>query len=95
MAATATHEPVKLTSDGNIRGAAGKLCWLVITNPGATVRIAKLNDATTGTGSEIMQIVVPKYDTKFLLFSPPMPFAVGIRVGTLETDLVLTGGFVD
>lgn len=95
MAAKATHTPVKLTATGNIRGTAGKLCWIQVSNTTGAGKKCVLHDATSGTGSEIMQIAVPGDDSKFLRFTPPCPFATGIRVGTLEAGLVVTGGYVD
>ena len=95
MAAKATQTPVKLTAAGNIRGAAGKLAWIQVSNTTGNGLKCILNDAITGTTGEVMQIGVMGEDSKFLLFSPPCPFATGIRVGTLEAGLIVTGGFVD
>lgn len=95
MAAKATYEPVKLTAAGNIRGAAGKLCWLIVSNTTGNGKKCVVHDDDNGTDDEVFQVAVPGDDSKFLLFSPPMPFGTGIRVGTLEAGLIVTGGFVD
>lgn len=95
MAAKATHTPVRLAAAGNIRAAPGKLCWLQVSNTTGNGLKCILNNATSGTGSEVIQIGVPGDDSKFLLFSPPMPFSTGIRVGTVEAGLIITGGFID
>lgn len=95
MAATAVKGKTKLTAAGNILGEAGKLCWIQVSNTTGNGKKCVLNDATTGTGGEVMQIAVPGDDSKFLPFSPPCPFATGIRVGTLEAGLIVTGGYVD
>ena len=95
MAAKATYTPVRLTAAGNIRAAAGKLAWIQVSNTTGNGLKCVLHDATSGTTGEVMQIGVPGDDSKFLNFSPPCPFATGIRVGTLEDGLIVTGGFID
>ena len=95
MAAIATHTPVKVTVAANILGSAGKLCWLQVSNTTGAGKKCTLNDATSGQGGEVMQIAVPGDDSKLLLFMPPCPFATGIRIGTLEDGLIVTGGFID
>ena len=96
MAAKAEYAPVRLDAAGNIRAAAGKLTWLIVTNTnGSTKRIAIFNDAITGETGEVFQVGVPANDTKFLSFNPPMLFTTGIRAGTVGAGLIITGGFVD
>lgn len=95
MAASATQTPVKLTAAGNIRGVAGKLTSLVVNNPTGGALTVILNDATSGTGSEVFQVTVPTNDVRQLNFNPPWPFATGIRCGTVGAGLIITGSFVD
>ena len=95
MAAKASYTPVKLTGAGNIRAAAGKLTSLIVANPTAAALACIVNDVITSTTGEVFQVSVVANDTKQLIFNPPMPFATGIRIGTLATGLVVTGSFVD
>ena len=95
MAAKAEYAPVKLTAAGNIRAAAGKLSWIQVSNTTGNGLKCILNNATSGTSSEVMQIGVPGDDSKYLAFPVPAPFSTGIRIGTLEAGLIVTGGFVD
>lgn len=83
-----------LTSDGNIKGSAGYLLWLNVANPSAFVRQVTICNATSGTGSLVMQIVVPAYNTHPLLnFGAGFHFSTGIRCGVLETGLTVTAGY--
>jgi len=95
MAAKATYTPVKLTAAGNIRAAAGKLTSLIVANPSSGNLVVIVNDAITSTTGEVFQVSVIAYDTKVLNFNPPLPFATGIRCGTLGDGLIVTGAFVD
>jgi len=95
MAAKASYTPVELTAAGNIRAAAGKLTSLIVANPSSGTLVVKVNDAITSTTGEVFQVSVIAYDTKQLIFNPPMPFATGIRCGTLGDGLIVTGSFVD
>jgi hypothetical protein len=93
MAKLAGKTPIKLTAAGNLKASPGSLQWIQVSNTTGGGLKCILNDATSGTGDELMQIGVPADDSKYLLFIPPMPFATGIRVGTLEVGLVVTGCF--
>jgi len=95
MAAKATQTPVRLDAAGNIRGAAGKLTSLIVANPTAGALVCIVNDAITSTTGEVFQVSVVANDTKIFNFNPPLPFATGIRIGTLGTGLIVTGAFVD
>ena len=95
MAAKATYTPVKLTAAGNIRAAAGKLTSLIVNNPSGGALTVVVHDATAGTTGEVFQVSVPTLDCRILNFSPPLPFATGIRCGTLGAGLIVTGAFVD
>jgi len=95
MAAKATYTPVKLTAAGNIRAAAGKLTSLIVANPTAAALACIVNDAITSTTGEVFQVSVVANDTKVLSFNPPLPFATGIRIGTLAAGLIVTGAFID
>ena len=93
MAKLAGKTPVKLTAAGNIKASPGSLQWIQVSNTTGGGLKCILNDATTGTGGEVMQIGVPADDSKFICFIPPCPFATGIRVGELEAGLIVTGCF--
>ena len=95
MGAKATLTPVRLDAAGNIRGAAGKLCWLQVSNTTGNGLKCVVHDDDDATDDEVFQVGVPGDDSKFLLFSPPMPFGTGIRVGIFEAGLIVTGGFID
>ena len=84
----------KLAAIGNIKDSDGMLHWLIITNShSSNVRDVHLNDATSGAGSEVMKIKVKPDSTLPLYFDPPIPFATGIRIGTMGGDVQLTGGY--
>ena len=84
----------KLTSTDNIKASPGVLCWINVSNTTGNGLKVTIHDATSGTTSEKMQIAVPGDDSKFLLFSPAMNFATGIRCGAMESGLVVTGGYL-
>jgi len=86
--------PTRLTAAGNILASAGGLTWLTVDNPTGGALTVKLNDATTGTGSDVLQVTVPTNDVRHLNFNPPVNFATGIRCGTLGAGLIVTGGYV-
>ena len=83
----------KLTSAGSIKASAGVLLWINVSNTTGNGLKVILNNATSGTGSEIMQIGVPGDDSKFLAFPAEFYFSTGIYCGTLEAGLVVTGGY--
>lgn len=95
MPATATYPPVRLDAAGNIRGAAGKLCWINVSNTTGNGKKIVVHDDDDGTDDEVFQVAVEGDDSKFLLFNPPCPFTTGIRVGELEAGLIVTAGFID
>ena len=83
----------KLTSAGNIKSSSGNLLWINVSNTtGGGLKVV-INNATSGTGTEIMQIGVPADDSKFLAFPPGFYFSTGIRCGTLESGLIVTGAY--
>lgn len=90
---TAPVPTTKLTAAGNIKASAGTLIWINVSNTAGSGKKVVLNNATSGTGSEIMQIGVPGDDSKFLAFPPGFDFNTGIRCGTLESGLVVTGAY--
>ena len=94
MAAQAVNTPVRKTAADNLLAAPGKLCWLTVDNPTGGALTVKLNDATSGTASDVFQVTVPTNDVRHLVFDPPCPFATGIRLGTLADGLIVTGGFI-
>ena len=83
----------KLTAAGNIKGSAGTLIWINASNTTGNGLKVVLNNATSGTGTEIMQIGVPGDDSKFLAFPPGFYFSTAIRCGTLEAGLIVTGAY--
>ena len=83
----------RLTTDGNIKGTPGALLWVNASNASGNVLQVVFNNATSGTGSPVFQIVVPSYDTKHIVFNGNFFFTTGIRCGTLETGLIVTAGY--
>lgn len=83
----------KLTEAGNIKGSGGSLIWINASNTTGTGKKVVLHNATTGTTDEVMQIAVPGDDSKFLSFPGGFYFSLGIRCGTLESGLVVTGAY--
>lgn len=94
MAATKARS-TKLTGAGNIYASPGGLSSLTVNNPTGGVLTVKLNNATSGTGSEILQVTVPANDFRHMNWTPPLKFSTGIRCGTLGTGLIVTGAYVD
>jgi len=88
--------PVQITrldAAGNIKGEPGALIWINVSNTtGGGLKVV-LNNATSGTGTEIMQVAVPGDDSKFIAFPPGFYFSTGIRCGTLESGLIVTGAY--
>jgi len=95
MTVKVEYAPVRLTAAGNIRAAAGKLTSLIVNNPSGGALTVKLNDATSGTGSDVFEVSVPTLDCRILNFNPPLLFSTGIRCGTVGAGLIITGTFVD
>jgi len=83
----------RLTAAGNIKGSAGALLWINVSNTTGNGLKAVLNNATSGTGTEVMQIGVPGDDSKFLWFPGNLYFTTGIRCGTIESGLIVTAGY--
>ena len=86
-------QTTRLDAAGNIKGSAGSLFWIVAANPTAAPLNVTVNNATSGTGSEIFQIEVSANDTQFMLFSAGFYFSTGIRCGTLDAGLIVTGAY--
>lgn len=86
-------QTTKLTEAGNIKGEPGLLIWLSVSNSAGTGKKVVLHDDDNGTDDEVMQVAVPGDDSKFLIFPPGFYFSTGIRCGTLETGLVVTGAY--
>ncbi len=84
----------RLAAAGNILGSAGGLTSLTVDNPTGGALAVKLNDATSGTSSDVLQVTVPANDFRHLNFNPPLGFDTGIRCGTLAAGLIVTGGYV-
>ena len=83
----------RLDAAGNIKGSAGYLLWIVAANPTAAPLNVTVNDATSGTGSEVFQIEVPANDTIPFNFGAGFHFGTGIRCGVLEAGLIVTGAY--
>ena len=85
----------RLTAAGNIKGSAGKLYWLIISNANSSMRHCTLHDAIAGTTGEIAKFYNPAESTRVYTFDPPIPCATGIRIGNIEhSDVIVTGGYV-
>jgi len=82
-----------ITSQGAIKASAGYLLWIQASNLTGAGKKVVLNNATSGTGSEVMQIAVPGDDSKFLNFGAGFHFSTGIWCGTVETGLTVTAGY--
>ena len=83
----------RLTSADNIKASAGYLFWINVSNTTGAGKKVVINNATSGTSSEIMQIAVPGDDSRFLAFPAGFYFNTGIRCGTLESGLIITGAY--
>ncbi|KKN60918.1 hypothetical protein LCGC14_0527170 [marine sediment metagenome] len=84
----------RLTSAGNILAGPGLLHWLVVSNPDSSTRHITLNDAISGTGSEVHKFHTPSARTVVYPFDPPISLNVGIRIGAFEdSDTVVLGGY--
>lgn len=90
--ATSTNTP--LTSAGNVKASAGDLFWIIACNTTGNGLKCIFNNATSGAGSKKFSVGVPGDDTKFIVFPIALHFSTGIRVGTLETGLEVTCGYV-
>lgn len=84
----------RLAAAGNIAAVPAGLSSLTVDNPTGGALAVKLNNAISGTGSDVLQVTVPANDFRHLNFSPPLDFSVGIRCGTLADGLIVTGGYV-
>ncbi len=86
-------QTTRLTGAGNIKASKGTLNWINVSNTSASTKVVVLNNATSGSGSEIMQIGVLGSDSQFRSFSPGFYFSTGIRCGTLGAGLIVTGAY--
>lgn len=84
----------RLTGAGNIVTGVAGLSSLTVDNPTGGALTVEFNDATSGTGSDVFQVTIPSNDFRHLSFVPPMPFATGIRAGTLGAGLIVIGCYV-
>ena len=88
--------PVQITrldAAGNIKATAGYLIWINVSNTTGNGLKVVLHDDDNGTDDEVMQVAVPGDDSKFLAFPPGFYFSTGIRCGTLESGLIVTGAY--
>jgi len=84
----------RLTEAGNIKASPGMLHWLIVYNNDGDPRYVILNDATSGTGSEVATFKVASKRTEVFNFNPPIALGVGIRIGTFEESAMeVTGGY--
>lgn len=84
----------RLTAAGNIKGRPGMLHWLIVTSWYADPAYVVLNDDTDGTDDEIAKFYVPGKRTVVFPFDPPIPCAIGIRIGTFsKSNMEVTGGY--
>lgn len=84
----------RLTSAGNIKATPGMLHWLIISNANSNTRHCTLHDDNDGTSDEVIKFYIPGQRTIPFYFDPPLPFAIGIRIGAMEHDeTVVTGGY--
>ncbi len=82
----------RITAAGNIKASPGRLYALIILNPDSSARHCILNDATSGTGSEVAKFLTPSKQTKVYLFGDGITLHTGIRIGTFEdSDTIVTG----
>lgn len=82
-----------ITSQGAIKASAGYLVWINVHNSTGNPLYCTLNNATSGTGSEILRIGVPADDSKFRHFGADFFFGTGIWIGVIETGLYVTAGY--
>ena len=86
---------IRLTAAGNIKGAPGKLYWLILSNSSSSMRHATLHDDTDGTDDEVAKFYLAPERTVVHTFDPPMPFSTGIRFGNIEHDGTrITAGYI-
>ena len=84
----------KLTSAGQIKASAGKLFWLLLTNASTSARVAILHDDLDATDDEIAPFRVVGKASALFNFDPPIPCDTGIRIGQMDGDLTILGGYV-
>ena len=85
----------RITSANNIKGSAGKLFWLLVSNANASMRHFSLHNATSGTTGLVHKFYMKAEDTHLFNFDPPIPFDTGIRIGEIEhADITMVGGYV-
>ena len=84
----------RLTEAGQVKSAPGRLFWLIGSNISNDAKYFILNDATSGTESEVAKFLIPGNQTKVWTFNPPMSLPTGIRIGTIESDkVIVTAGY--
>lgn len=81
-----------ISSAANIKGSAGYLIWIQVSNSTGNGKYCTIDNATTGT-SAVLRVAVAGDDSKFLHFGADFHFATGIRVGYIETGLYVTAGY--
>jgi len=84
----------RLTAAGNIKASNGILECAIVSNPTATGGNASFVNATSGTGVYVFDVYVRAGDTQYMVFPSDFGFSTGIRVGTMDTGLVVTGVYV-
>ncbi|KKM81197.1 hypothetical protein LCGC14_1332250 [marine sediment metagenome] len=85
----------RITAAGNIKGAPGKLYWLILSNSSSSMRHATLHDDTDGTDDEVAKFYLAGERTVVHTFDPPIPFSTGIRFGNIEHDGTrITAGYI-
>lgn len=85
----------EISAQGAIKDAPGALLWVLVASNNSANKQFILNDATSGTGSTKLRIRCPAKDTRMIIFDPPLDFATGIWVGTVDsTDLTIVGCYV-
>lgn len=75
--------PTVITSEAAIKGTAGFVHWITISNTHATeAALVELNDSTADSGTDRWAVVVEAIDFKLLPFhaefDPPIKFKTGI-----------------
>lgn len=86
-----------ITSADNIKAGPGKLYYLMVTNANSSRRNFSLHDATSGAaaGDLVQKFFMAAESSQVFTFDPPMPFAVGIRIGAIEhSEITMVGGYV-
>ncbi len=64
------------TADGQIKGSAGSVYWLSVSDTVAAV--IQLNDSLNDSGTDIWGITIPADGYAHFIFDPPLEFGTGI-----------------